>query len=181
MPSAGASALKSAMHLDAASQKGCRWPYFAAMPLRASIHHTRKAVRGAALQDGRRAHVGPHQCDGGPEPSPAQHREGLQQVEGMPMPDAHAHAGPCSQGTDAAAHEAASASSTSDESDTCLDNSSLAGYCLCQNESIHKDFTARCCSFKTCSAWPSVQSLSSCPVSISCLSVCLSDQVAVHA
>ncbi|CAK0761692.1 hypothetical protein CVIRNUC_002885 [Coccomyxa viridis] len=81
------------------------------------------------LEDGQRAHVGPHRCDGGPEPSPSQHTEQLQQVEGMPMPmpNAHAHAGTCSHSADAAGHEAASASSTSDESDTCLDDSSLAG------------------------------------------------------
>ena len=56
----------------------------------------------------------------------------------MPMPNAHAHAGTCSHSADAAGHEAASASSTSDESDTCLDDSSLAGYCPCQMNATHK-------------------------------------------
>ena len=95
------------------------------------------------------------------------------------MPDARAHAGTCAQGADAAAHEAASASSTSDESDTCLDDSSLAGYCPCQDDATHtrESSTTYCCC-KTCSAWTYVQS----PVILFCehgLLVCLN--IAVHA
>ena len=95
----------------------------------------------------------------------------------MPMPNAHAHAGTCSHSADAAGHEAASSSSTSDESDTCLDDSSLAGYCPCQMMLYTRHLIAsrRCC--KTCSTRTSVQS----PVILSCkhnMSVCLT--TAVH-
>lgn len=83
------------------------------------------------LQDGHRAHVGAHRCDGGPEPSPGQYRGHLQQVEGMPMPAAEAHAQPCSpsEGAATAAGEPAP-SSTSGESDTCVDKSGIPGCAL---------------------------------------------------
>ncbi|CAL5219587.1 g1449 [Coccomyxa viridis] len=69
------------------------------------------------LEDGQRAHVGPHRCDGGPEPSPGQHKGQPQQVEGMPMPMPM----PSQQGqAGGPTHEPAS--STSGESHTCVDN-----------------------------------------------------------
>ena len=96
----------------------------------------------------------------------------------MPMPNAHAHAGTCSHSADAAGHEAASSSSTSDESDTCLDDSSLAGYRPCQTDSIHKGVHCQMLLL------PDMQRLGICPepVILLCkhkLSVCLT--VAVHA
>lgn len=79
------------------------------------------------LQDGHRAQVGVHHCDGGPEPSPAQHRSHLQQVEGMPMPGESAHAPVYTQQDGTAATPEEPASSTSGESDTCVDDSGIPG------------------------------------------------------
>ncbi len=107
----------------------CHHCLYAAWRCQQWIHHTpivlvqlstRIACRAAesAMQDGQRAHVGPHRCDGGPEPSPGQHKGQPQQVEGMPMP---------SQQGQAAGHTDEPASSTSGESHTCVGNGGVPG------------------------------------------------------
>ena len=82
---------------------------------------------GNLMQDGQRAHVGPHHCDGGPEPSPGQHKGRMQQVEGMPMPGVKDYAPTHSPQEGAKAAPQEPASSTSGESDTCVDNN-IPGY-----------------------------------------------------
>jgi len=83
-------------------------------------------------QDGRRAHVGIHHCDGGPEP--AHHGRALMQVEGMPVCEAGPGPGdaPPSGGAEpggaAADKEDGGTSSTTDGgSDTCVDEGTLSG------------------------------------------------------
>ncbi|BDA42174.1 probable CTD small phosphatase-like protein 2 at C-terminar half [Coccomyxa sp. Obi] len=77
------------------------------------------------LQDGRKAHVGIHHCDGGPEP--AHHSRALMQVEGMPLNEAEPCPGnstPVPEGGSAARVEGGT-SSTDGESDTCVDEGAL--------------------------------------------------------
>jgi hypothetical protein len=73
-----------------------------------------QALRGS--QDGRRAHVGLHHCDGGPEP--ARHDLPLQQVEGMPLREAQ-------QQQQQQCEAAAEATSTDGESNTRIDEGAV--------------------------------------------------------
>ena len=79
----------------------------------------------SVAQDGRKAHVGIHHCDGGPEP--AHHSRALMQVEGMPLNEAEPCPGDSTPGGEggSAARGEGGTSSTDGESDTCVDEGTL--------------------------------------------------------
>ena len=159
-PSAGASALGVAMRPDAASEDGIRASALlgchAAEDQHLSYRDSSEGVllcrMGSELTWGRTAAMG------APSPHQASTRSSCSRWRSCRCPcptpmrmRAHAVTALTLRGM-----RPASASSTSDESDTCLDDSSLAGYCPCQMNATHKGLHSKhvaCC--KTCSTWTS--------------------------